>query len=147
MDDRDLALRKTAEHHQIEPRGKERLGNGRRLDEAQLLRHAHRLPGGYACELGISAAGDERHDAVATPEGPARFDDLARELQPQNLGLAARRRVAPETLEEVGPIHSRRANADQQIARTRLRIGRLADLQHLRSTERLHEDGAHGGAR
>ena len=37
--------------------------------------------------------------------------------------------------------------AYQQVARTRLRIGRLADLQHLRSTERLHEDGAHGGAR
>jgi hypothetical protein len=77
----------------------------------------------------------------------ARLHDLARELQPEDVRLAGRRRIAPQPLKEIGAVHTGRANADEQITRARLRIGRIADLQHFRPTEGLHEDGAHDGAR
>ena len=74
-------------------------------------------------ELGLAAAADDRHHAVAELEAAdaaAGGDHLAGELQPRDVGRrAGRRRVAALELEHVGAVEPRGADADEQLAAPR----------------------------
>ena len=147
MHDDDLSWSKPAEHQQIQPCGEKCLGNGGRLGEAHPLWDAHGVRGGYARELGVAAATKKRHHALAGHERRAALQDLAGDFQAEDLGFTGRRRIAAHPLQQVGPVDSGGADAHEQVAGSRLRIGHVAELQHLGTAGRLDDDGAHGGAR
>ncbi len=99
--------------------------------QLELLGDGHRRRLVHDGELGLAAAGDDRHHAVAgleAADGPAAIDHLARQLKPRDvLRRAGRRRVAPGQLEHVGPVEPRGLHADEQLPRLRARIGVLLD--------------------
>ena len=80
-------------------------------------------------QLGLAAAPDDRHHAVALREAlRARAErlDLAGELQAGDVGgRAGRRRVGAPPLEHVRPVQARCAHANQQLALAWLGIGAL----------------------
>jgi hypothetical protein len=71
-------------------------------------------------KLGLAAAGQERHHPPSV--------HLAGTLEPRHVGRARRRRVAAGALAEVGAVDPGGANADQDLAVARNRIGPLRDL-------------------
>ena len=85
--------------------------------------------------------------AVAALEGGRRLHHLARDLQAQRVRLPRRRRIAAEALQQIGAVHAGGADAHQEIAGARPRIGDLSQLQHLGPAGGLDDDGAHGGGR
>ena len=104
-------------------RGGEDLGHGPRGLPVELLGHRHRGALVDDRELGLAAAGDDRHHAVAGLEalhaGPA-LDDLAGQLEAGDvLRGAGRRRVAALELVHVGAVEPGAADADEQVGVTR----------------------------
>src|SRR4029079_11388431 len=90
------------------------------------------------------AAADDRHDAVALVEARragAEADDLARELEPGDVGRGARRGgVHAAALHHVGPVDPGAADADQDLAAAGLGIRMVLDAQLLVADR----DRAHG---
>ena len=84
-------------------------------------------------KLGLPAAADERHDAIADREAfdvAAECDHLAGELHARDVRRAAGwRRVQTAPLQHVGAVQTGGAHLDQQLARAGLRIGVLPPLQ------------------
>src|SRR4051812_11806486 len=132
-------------------RGKARVGGGGkargpppRLAPVDPRGDRHRLSLVARRELGLPAAADDRHDAVARGEavrpGAAR-DDLAGELEAGDvLGRARRRRVDAAPLHHVRPVDAGGLDADEDLAGPRLGVGVVLDGQLLVADR----DGAHG---
>jgi hypothetical protein len=83
-------------------------------------------------ELGLTAAGDNRHHTVTRLEAPhtaTAGDDFARELEARDVrGDARRRRVVTGDLQEVGTVEPCGADTDEQLPVLRLGIGTIGDL-------------------
>ena len=93
--------------------------------EAQAVGDGHELALVHRGQLGLPAAADDGHHAVALGEalgpGPARHD-LAGELEPGDvLRRPGRRRVVPRALVDVGAVEPGRAHADEDLAGPRAR--------------------------
>ena len=84
-------------------------------------------------QLGLPAAADHGHDPVARAEAEdagANGGDLAGQLQPGDVGRAARRgRVVAPDLVQVGAVDPGGRHPDQQLAPPRLRVGPLGHHQ------------------
>ena len=111
--------------------GEEDLGRAAGRDPVQLVRDRHRDPLVDHRQLGLAAAGDDRHHAVARLEAldaVAGLDHLARQLEPGDvLRRAGRRRIAAGELHHVGAVEPRGVHADQQLAGLRARVRMLFD--------------------
>jgi hypothetical protein len=99
--------------------------------------------------LRVAAARKYPHHAVAGLEAlhaAAGLGDFARELQAGDFEL----RLGPglwihsAALQQVRAIHRRRAHVDQQVFRAVLRLGYVAQLQHVRLAVLADDDRAHG---
>src|SRR5262249_48926881 len=104
-------------------RGREHLDESARLRPVDIVRHRQHVRLVDGDELGMPAAGKERHHAVAS-------FGLAGALEPGDV----RRRaggclIVAETLEQVGAVDAGCANADQDLAWVRNRVGALLDLE------------------
>ena len=108
------------------------LGDAARGGPVELLRDRHRGALVHDGELGLAAAGDDRHHAVARLEAAGAApagDDLARELQARDVGGGARRRrIVPGELHHVGAVEPGGLHADQQLPVLGLRIRVFGDL-------------------
>jgi hypothetical protein len=127
--------------------GEERLGDGGGLDERQALRHAHGARGRHRDLLGVTAAGEQGHRAVAaTPAVDAGPDlgDLAGALETENGGRTGRRRVLPLPLQQVGAVEGGGGDAEHELAVTRHRGGDFGDAEHALVARTVDHDGAHG---
>ena len=128
-------------------RGGEDLGHAARGGPVELLRNRHRGALVDDGELGLAAARDDRHHAVAGLEAPgaaAAGDDLAGQLEAGDVGGRARRRgVAAGELQHVGAVEPGGAHADEQLAVLGLGIGMLGDLDPAVADG----GGSHGGAK
>ena len=96
------------------------LGDAAGRGPVELLGHRHRGALVHDRELGLAAAADDGHDAVATSKRRRRRrrDDLAGQLQARDVRRRARRRrVAARELEHVGAVEPGRAHAHEQLAR------------------------------
>ena len=91
----------------------------------------------------VASACQQGHHPVALPVPAGRVLDFSGDLEPDGLRLAGRRRVAAESLVQVGAIHAGGAHADDQIALARLGIGYFGELQDFGAAGLLHDDGAH----
>jgi hypothetical protein len=69
---------------------------------------------------------------------------LAGDLEADDVGFTGRRRITAEPLQQVGAVYAGGADADDQVAFARLRIGHFRDLEDLGPARLLHDDGAHG---
>jgi hypothetical protein len=82
--------------------------------------------------LGLGAPAHDAEHPVADgmrPDALAERDDLARELEPRDVGRRARRRgVEPEALDQVRPVDPGSPHPHQDLARARHRRRALADL-------------------
>ena len=72
--------------------------------------------------LGVAAAGEERHDALARPEFrappvPISTTSPAHSM-PEDVRRARRRRIHPLALQQVGAVDRRRADADAHVRRS-----------------------------
>jgi hypothetical protein len=97
-------------------------------------------------KLGVAAAGQQRHDAIAAREiGDAFADRLhgARCVETENRRFAGRRRIVTLALQDVGPIHGSGRHADEHAARCRGRRFRLADAQHVGAAEAVLQHRFH----
>ena len=124
--------------------GREDLGQAARVREADRVGHGHQLALVHDRELGLPAAADDAHHAVALGEarraGPERLDD-AGQLEAGDVGRAAgRRRVAPAQLHHVGAVEARAAYAHEHLAGAGLGVGVLLD-ENLAVADR---GGTHG---
>ena len=111
--------------------GGEDLGHAAGLGPAQAAGDGHELALVHGGQLGLPAAADDGHHAVALGEalgpGPARRD-LAGELEPGDVGRrAGRRRVVAGALVDVGAVEPGGAHADEDLARPGLGVGVLGD--------------------
>jgi hypothetical protein len=100
--------------------GGEDLRHAAGLREAQAVGDGHELALVHDGQLGLPAAADDRHHAVALGEalgsGPARRD-LAGELEPGDvLRRPGRGRVAARALVDVGTVEPGRMHADEDLA-------------------------------
>jgi hypothetical protein len=125
-------------------RGREDLGDAARLGPVEAVGHGHRLALVHGGELGLAAAADDRHHAIARAEPlgarPAR-DDLAGELEAGDIRRRARRRrVQAAPLHHVGAVDAGRLDADEDLARPGLGVGVVLDAELLVADR----DGAHG---
>ena len=112
-------------------RGREDLGDAARRVPVELVGHRHRDALADHRQLGLAAAGDDRHHAVAQLEAldaAAHADHLAGQLETRDVRrYAGRRRIAPLELHHVGAVEAGGANADEQLAGLRLGVGMLLD--------------------
>jgi hypothetical protein len=126
--------------------GREHLGEASGRGPVQGLGDRHRHALVHHRQLGLSAAGDERHHAVALGEARgagAALGHLAGQLHPGDVGWRARRRgVAAGPLVDVAPVEPGGPHADQDLARAGPGIGVLGE-DHLAVAD---GGGAHGGA-
>ena len=103
----------------VRPHGEERFRDGGRRDDIEPPRHRQALRGRRDAILGVAAPCDERADLVAHAPiahlGAPLFD-RPRHFEAGNVGRAGRRRISPETLEDVGPIDARGGDLDQHLA-------------------------------
>ena len=111
--------------------GGEDLRHAAGLGEAQAVGDGHELALVHRGQLGLPAAADDGHHAVALGEalgpGPARRD-LAGELEPGDvLRRPGRRRVVPRALVDVGAVEPGGAHADEDLAGPRLGVRVLGD--------------------
>jgi hypothetical protein len=112
-------------------RGREDLRDAARGVPVELVGHRHRDTLADERQLGLTAAGDDAHHAVARLESldaTADIDDLAGQLEARDVGRRARwGRIAALELEHVGAVEARGADAHEQLAGFRLRVGMLLD--------------------
>ena len=111
--------------------GREDLGQAARVGELDGVGTAHELALVDDRELGLAAAADDPHDAIALGEArrarPERLDD-AGELEARDVRRAAGRRgVAPVQLHHVGAVEARAAHADEHLAGPGYGVGMLFD--------------------
>ena len=110
--------------------GEERIVRGRiDLDEATRLRpgdvlgHRERVGGVHGDQLGVPAAREERHHALPVWR-------LAGALEPGDVDRSAgRRRIAARALRQVGTVHARAVDADQELAVSGHWIGPFLDVK------------------
>lgn len=67
-------------------------------------------------------------------------DYRARTLEPQNIGRTRRHRIAPHALQAIGAVDPGSGDADQDLARLRLRHPPGRRSQHLRPARLLDRD-------
>ncbi len=110
------------------------LRQGRRLDEADAVGDGHELACRHGDVLGEAAAGQERAHPVTDGEAPlTRHPGLgsqrrhgAGDLEPGDLGGAARRRIAALALRDVRAVETRGGHVHQHLARAGVRHGLVA---------------------
>jgi hypothetical protein len=126
--------------------GREDLGQPARVRERDDVGHRHELALVDDGELGLTAAADDPHDAVALGEAlraRPEADDLARQLEPRDVRRAAGRGgVAAPALHHVGAVEPGAADADENLAGSGLGIEVLLD-ENLAVADR---GGTHGRA-
>ena len=112
--------------------GGEDLGDAARRGPVELVRDRHRGALVHDRELGLAAAGDDRHHAVAgleASDAAAALDDLAGQLEAGDVrGRARRRGVVAGDLQHVGAVETGGADADEQLPVLGLGIWVLGDL-------------------
>jgi hypothetical protein len=147
-----LARLQAAAVEHVAPHGEEGLGQRGRLDVAQALGHRQALAHRRHAQLGITATGHQRADAVADLEAGRRHrlgiagHDLAGHFQAGNVGRARRHRVVAGALQHVGPVHAAGLDADQHLAGTRGGLGARAQRATPRRAVGGDFDGFHGVA-
>jgi hypothetical protein len=75
----------------------------------------------------------------------ARSDNLAGDLQPKDVGRACGRRVKAATLENVGPVHAREGNTDENFACPGRRDRSIDQREPVGTTALRRDDRLHGG--
>ena len=125
-------------------------GQRRRADRIHSRRNRQRLRRGHHGVLGVAASRNQRADQIAlrparrlTVEHRTNAGHGSRELEAGNVRCAGRRRVTSLTLHQVGPVHARRVDPDEDLVRPGLRHGPLDRAQHVRSTELGNLDRNH----
>ena len=96
--------------------------------------------------LGVAAAGQQRHRALAVPPAAHRRADLdhfAGAFQPEDRRRTGRRRIEALPLQQIGAIHRRRAHANADVVRPELRTRNLADVENVLVAGLIEDDGAH----
>ena len=85
--------------------------------------------------FGIAAAGDQRADLLPDQRARrrARRDDFSRDLEPEDVGRAGRRRIEAPALQYVGPVDPGRGDLDQDFVRARPRHRPLDHRQLVRA--------------
>jgi len=145
VDEQRLTRFRAREFEDVEVRGEEDLRHRARFDVAERIRNMHRRTVVDDDLLRVTAAGEQRHRAVAeVPAADVRtdFDHLARALEAEDRRSAGRRWIVPLALQKIGAIHGRRANANAQLVGGH-RQGRNVSDGHRRFIE---HDGAHVAA-
>jgi hypothetical protein len=99
-------------------RGCEHLDEAARLGPAPAVGHVEHVSRVDRHQLGVAAAGKERHHAAAVL-------GLACALEPRHVGHARRRRIPAGTLAQIGTVHAGCADADEQLAVAGNRVGTL----------------------
>jgi uncharacterized small protein (DUF1192 family) len=146
MDEDHVALGREGALEQVGPDGEEGFGDRRRLDHAERLRDGQALAGRGEAIFGIAPAGDERAHRLAEER---RIDALPQRghgsgyLQTGNRGRAGRGRIEALALHHIRPVHARRGDPDQQLARAGVRHRPLDGHEHLGTAglgriDRLH---------
>ena len=91
-------------------RGRVDLDEAARLRPRDVLGHRERVGGVHRDQLGLPTAWEQRHHALAVL-------GLAGALEPWNVDRGAgRRRIAACALGQVGSVHPRAVDADQELA-------------------------------
>jgi hypothetical protein len=146
--ERALAGRKRAQagHEQVRVGGEERLREGAGL----LVAHPGRDGEGAAVVhhrlLGVAAAGEQGHDALAADEAAhprPHVDHLAGALEAEDRRGAGWGRVHALSLQQVGAVDRRGPHADAEIGLAQRRGGGLAGDEDALVARLANEDGAH----
>jgi hypothetical protein len=115
--------------------GADGLGQGRSLHHVEAVRDGQGVAGVDDRVVGIAAAAEQGADAISgRPAGDAVADlvHLAGDFETQDVRCARRRRVSPETLEEIGPVDAGGAHPNPNLAGTGHGIGPFGERQRLR---------------
>ena len=108
-------------------RGDEHLGHAAGLHEVEPFGDRRALRGGHRQQLGLgAAAGDAEHPGAerGRRDAGAERDDLARELEPGDVGRrAGRRGVVPRELHEIGAVQAGAVHPYEDLTRPRFGIG------------------------
>src|ERR1035437_2405814 len=137
VDERALSRLQATFLKEVQVRGEPGLGDRRGVREREGARNRHEHGPRNGHPLGITPSGEEEEDALAG------IFDLARRLESEDFGGTRGRRVLALRLQEVGPVHGRRAHPHDDLAGARHGIRRLAPHERLGSSGFRDEDGFH----
>lgn len=130
--------------------GDEDLGDRGGLDVIEAGGNRHRHAVVDARHLGIRAAADDAHHAVADLPAlhvRAHGDHVAGDFQAHDGRIAeVRPAVAAAALRQVGAVDAGGAGTHQQVVRPWQRLRHFADPQDVRRAERVEYDGFHDGS-
>ena len=124
----------------------ERLRKRRGLLRRHEIRDLHDAAGRGNHLLGVAAAGEQRHRAVAGPPPANAGPDLrylAGALQSEDLGGSRRRRVLAHALQQVGAIEGCGVHPQPQLTRAERRRWYIGDPQHALVARTIEDDGFH----
>ena len=146
VDEKRFTMLELAHHEDVGPHRGGHLHESGRIDEADTVRHSSDLSGGDSHVLGISTAGEERADLVADLElgdtfadgfdGPGAFES--------EYGCRPRRRVVQAlALQQVGTVHARCGNLDEDFARTGFGVGLIDEGEGVNASGLPDNDCTH----
>lgn len=123
-------------------------GHCRRLFKRPAVRNGNELRTRHRDELRVCATGEQGHHAIAglpfshiAPDG---LDD-ARRFQAWDIGRhAGRRRIATQSLEDIGTVHTGSGYPEQHLVSRRNGRGHGGQLQRVRAAGSRDTDCAHG---
>ena len=148
MNEQPLALSQARGHDEVAPHRAGHFWQRCGLDERDRRRDAHELAYRNGDAIGVAATGEERGHLIADRAGGharAELTDGARALESEDVARTRGRGVVALSLHDVGAVHGRCGDVDDDLTRTGLRVGDFVPGQHARVTWRCNDDGAHDG--
>jgi hypothetical protein len=146
VDQYAIACSQAGPLEEIGPYREERLGNRRSGRHVHPRGDRKALRRRHGAEFRVSSSRDQRADPVAVPPSVPMScgNDGSGDLEPRDVGRAGRRRVLTQPLHDVGAIHAGRFDADEHLARLRLRHRPLGRLKRFRPSGGRDFNNQHG---
>ncbi len=119
MDEHALAGAEACAIHQVGPHGEMNFGQCRSLNAIDASRDGQNALGGGKRIFRIATAGQKGADGIAhmrVAHARADFGDLARDLEPERVGRAGRRRIISQRLDQVGAVEAGAGDLDENFA-------------------------------
>ncbi|CAB4743304.1 unannotated protein [freshwater metagenome] len=148
MHEEPLALSQASGHDEVAPHRAGHFWQRCGLNERDWRRDAHELAYRNSDSIGVAATGEERGHLIADRAGGhacTELTDGAGAFEAEDVARTWGWGIEALSLHDVGAVHGRCGDVDDDLTRAGLRVGDFVPGEHARVTGRCNDDGAHDG--